>query len=122
MMVLFDSFVVFEFQDVEDSMYAVAEIAGMQTQVSEGLRLRVPLLKGEAGAKVQFDKVLAIVDGADIRYGTPLLEGVSVEATIVLHGKGRKVICFKKKRRKGFVLKKGHRQNYTVLSVDKISA
>jgi large subunit ribosomal protein L21 len=103
-------------------MYAVAEIAGMQTQVSEGTRLRVPLLKGEAGAKLRFDRVLAIVDGANIRVGAPVLEGAAVEATIVLHGKAAKVICFKKKRRKGFVKKKGHRQNYTVLSVDKISA
>lgn len=103
-------------------MYAVAEVAGMQRQLAEGRKIKVPLLEGEAGQKVTIDKVFAIVDGANSRFGAPTLEGASVSATIVEHGRDRKVTCFKKKRRKGFKKKLGHRQGFTLISVDSISA
>lgn len=103
-------------------MYAIAEIAGRQVQLETGAKVRVPLLKEDAGAKLSVDRILALVDGAKSRFGSPLLEGVTVDATVVEHGRERKVINFKMKRRKGFRCKKGHRQNYTLISVDGIKA
>jgi large subunit ribosomal protein L21 len=103
-------------------MYAIAEIAGRQFQLEAGAKVRVPLLKEDAGAKLSVDRVLALVDGDSSRFGSPLLEGVTVDATVIEHGKANKVINFKMKRRKGFRRKKGHRQDYTLISVDGIKA
>ncbi len=103
-------------------MYAIAEIAGRQFQCEEGVRLRVPLLKAEAGEKITVDRVLAVVDGDVSRFGDPLIEGAAVETTVIQHGRAPKVICFKMKRRKGYRRKLGHRQSYTLISVDKITS
>ena len=103
-------------------MYAIAEIAGRQVQLAQGLKLRVPKLDLEAGAKLTVDRILALVDGENSRFGAPVLEGVQAEATVLEHGRERKVINFKMKRRKGFRRKHGHRQAYTLINVDSISA
>ena len=103
-------------------MYAIAEIAGRQIQLNEGARVRVPLLPASPGDKVAVDRVLAVVDGAQSRFGAPALDNVSIDATVVEHGKARKVINFKMKRRKGYRRKHGHRQNYTLITVNGIQA
>jgi large subunit ribosomal protein L21 len=103
-------------------MFAIAEIAGRQFQLRQGESVKVPLLDLDAGAKVTVDKILAIVDGAESRFGNPHLDGVTIDTTVIEHGRERKVINFKMKRRKGYRRKRGHRQNYTLISVDGIKA
>jgi len=103
-------------------MFAIAEIAGRQFQLSAGLKLRVPLLDANAGDKVAVDRVLALIDGDKSRFGSPSLDDVSIDATVLEHGKGTKVINFKMKRRKGFRRMRGHRQNYTLITVNGIQA
>jgi large subunit ribosomal protein L21 len=103
-------------------MYAIAEIAGRQIQLTQGARVRVPLLPAGPGEKVAVERVLAVVDGERTRFGAPLLADVSIDATVVEHGKARKVINFKMKRRKGYRRKHGHRQNYTLIAVNGITA
>lgn len=103
-------------------MYAIAEIAGRQFQLQTGEKLRVPLLDAQAGDKLAVDRVLALVDGDKSRFGAPVLDGVKVEATVLEHGKDKKVLNFKMKRRKGFRKLKGHRQNYTLIQVDGIQS
>jgi len=100
--------------------YAVIETGGKQYRVKAGDTLKVELLKGEAGSTIALDSVLALSDGTDLRIGTPLLEGAKVSARIVEQVKAPKVVAFKKKRRKGYRRKVGHRQPLIVLSVDSI--
>lgn len=101
-------------------MHAIAEIAGRQIQLTAGARVRVPLLQAKAGDPVVVDRVLAIIDGERSRFGAPALSDVRVDATVVEHGKAAKVINFKMKRRKGFRRKRGHRQNFTLITVNEI--
>ncbi len=101
-------------------MYAIVEIKGQQLKVSNGQELFVNRLDGDVGSSVNFDKVLLVNNGGAIRVGTPTVSGSSVSGTIVDHVKGDKVIVFKKKRRKGFKVKKGHRQALTKIKIDSI--
>lgn len=103
-------------------MYAIVEIAGKQFRVEEKSRLRVPLLNVENGKKVEFDKVLAYNDDKGLTLGSPLVDKISVSATVVEHGREKKVIVFKKKRRKGYQKKNGHRQDYSLIEVNSIGA
>ncbi|MDO5673665.1 MAG: 50S ribosomal protein L21 [bacterium] len=103
-------------------MYAIIRTGGKQYQVEAGDRLRVEKLEGEVGATVELDEVLLLVDGENIQIGRPVVEGAKVVATIVEQGRQKKIIVFKKKRRKGYQVKKGHRQFYTALNIDTISA
>ncbi|MDP2360518.1 MAG: 50S ribosomal protein L21 [bacterium] len=103
-------------------MHAIAEIAGRQFQLTQGAQLRVPLLSAAAGDKVVVDRVLALIDGDKSRFGSPALDGVTIDATVLEHGKANKVINFKMKRRKGFRCKRGHRQNFTLIAVNGITA
>ncbi|MCB0282692.1 MAG: 50S ribosomal protein L21 [Calditrichaeota bacterium] len=104
-------------------MYAIVEIAGKQFRVEEKRRLRVPLLQVENGKKVQLDKVLAFNDDkGNLTIGTPLVEKVSVSATVVEHGREKKIVVFKKKRRKGYQKKNGHRQDYSLIEINTIGA
>ncbi len=98
-------------------MYAVVEIAGHQFKVAPSTTYYVPKLEGEAGTKLKFDKVLLLADDKNIRIGAPLVQGAKVEATVLGHVKDDKVIVFKKKRRKGYRVKRGHRQQYTQIEV-----
>jgi large subunit ribosomal protein L21 len=102
-------------------MYAVVEIAGKQFKVSDSEKVRVPRLDQEAGNTIAFDRVLLLADNGNIKVGNPTVEGAKVEAKILGHGKDEKVIVFKKKRRKGYRVKKGHRQGYTEIEITRIS-
>jgi large subunit ribosomal protein L21 len=102
-------------------MFAIVDIKGSQFRVEEGHKLYVPKLKEDVGAKVTFDKVL-MFSGKDnsFQIGAPSLS-MKVEATVLGHVKDDKVIVFKKKRRKGYKVRKGHRQQYTQISIDTIA-
>ena len=103
-------------------MYAVVEIAGQQFKVVEDQKLFVHRLADKEGAKVSFDKVYLLDDGKKVILGAPAITGASVKAKVVSHLKGDKVIVFKKKRRKGYQVKNGHRQALTELVIEKIQA
>ena len=103
-------------------MYAIVEIAGQQFKVAKDQKLFVHRLADKEGAKVSFDKVYLLDDGKKVTLGAPAITGASVEAKVISHLKGDKVIVFKKKRRKGYRVKNGHRQALTELMVEKIVA
>ena len=98
-------------------MYAIVEIAGQQFKVAKDQKVFVNRLAGEEGDKVSFDKVLLSGDGDNITLGAPAINGALVDAKITRHVKGDKVIVFKKKRRKGYRVKNGHRQSLTEISI-----
>ena len=102
-------------------MYAVVEIQGSQFKVSKNQKLYVNRLKGKEGTKVSFDNVLLVDEDGKVKVGMPKVSGAVVEAKIVSHQKDDKVIVFKKKRRKGYKVKNGHRQLLTELLIEKIS-
>ena len=102
-------------------MYAVVEIQGSQFKVSKNQKLYVNRLKGKEGTKVSFDNVLLVDEDGNVKVGMPKVSGAVVEAKIVSHQKDDKVIVFKKKRRKGYKVKNGHRQLLTELLIEKIS-
>ena len=101
-------------------MYAVVEIQGSQFKVSKNQKLYVNRINGKEGTKLTFDNVLLIDDEGKVQVGMPNVSGASVEAKIVSHQKDDKVIVFKKKRRKGYKVKNGHRQYLTKLEIVKI--
>ena len=103
-------------------MYAIVEIAGQQFKVAQDQKLFVHRLDAKEGAKVSFDKVLLLDDGKKVTVGAPAINGASVEAKVTSHLKGDKVIVFKKKRRKGYRVKNGHRQALTELIIEGITA
>ena len=103
-------------------MYAIVEIAGQQFKVAKDQKLFVHRLQDKEGSKVSFDKVYLLDDGKKVTVGAPAISGAVVEAKVVSHLKGDKVIVFKKKRRKGYRVKNGHRQALTELMVEKIVA
>ena len=102
-------------------MYAIVEIAGQQFKVSKDLKVYVHRLTNEEGSKVSFDKVLLLDDNGTITLGAPAVEGASVEAKVLQHLKGDKVIVFKKKRRKGYKKRNGHRQYLTQIVIEGIT-
>lgn len=103
-------------------MYAIVEIAGQQFKVEKGLEIFTHRLEGDADAALVFDKVLLVDQEGTVQIGAPAVEGASVKATILSHLKGEKVIVFKKKRRKGYRKKNGHRQYLTKIRIDEIVA
>jgi len=103
-------------------MYAIVEIAGQQFKVSKDLKVYVHRLANEEGSKVSFDKVLLLDDNGNVTLGAPAIEGASVEAKVLQHLKGDKVIIFKKKRRKGYKKRNGHRQSFTQILIEGIVA
>ena len=103
-------------------MYAIVEMVGQQFKVAKDQKVYVHRLQTEEGKKVVFDKVLLLDDGAKVTIGAPLINGAAVEAKVVRHLKGDKVIVFKKKRRKGYRKKNGHRQYLTEILVEGILA
>ena len=102
-------------------MHAIIETGGKQYKVAEGDTLFIEKLPDEAGDNVTFDKVLAVIDGDKITVGTPVVEGAKVDASVVKNGKGKKIIVFKYKPKKGYRRKQGHRQPYTKVTIGKIS-
>jgi large subunit ribosomal protein L21 len=99
--------------------YAIIKTGGKQFRVEEGQEVRVPLMDKEVGASIDLD-VLMVAGEGEPQVGTPLVDGARVAATIVDHGRDTKLIVFKKKRRKQYKRKQGHRQGYTTLKVDSI--
>ena len=102
-------------------MYAIINISGKQYKVISGARIRVPKQDGETGSKITFDQVLLIKDGDNTEIGAPTLKGASVTGTIVDHGRYKKILVYKKKRRKGYQRKNGHRQWFTEIEFNKIT-
>ncbi len=102
-------------------MYAIVRTGGKQYQVANGDQVRVEKLEGNVGDSVDLNDVLMVVDGEEVKIGRPVLDNAKVTAIIAEQGKGKKVIVFKKKRRKGYRLKKGHRQSFTALKIEQIS-
>ncbi|MEO8088284.1 MAG: 50S ribosomal protein L21 [Bacteroidota bacterium] len=101
-------------------MYAIVTIAGQQFKVVKDQEIIVHRLEGEEGKKLDFNEVLLVDDGVKVNVGAPSLKGASVSATILNHLRGDKVIIFKKKRRKGYEKKTGHRQDLTKIQISGI--
>ena len=101
-------------------MYAIVEIAGQQFKVEKDQQIFVHRLEAKEGSKIDFDKVLLMDDSGKVNIGAPVIKGAKVTAEILEHLKGDKVIIFKKKRRKGYKVKNGHRQYLTKLEIQKI--
>jgi large subunit ribosomal protein L21 len=102
--------------------YAVVETGGKQYRVTQGATLDVERLAGDAGTKIKLSRVLAVSDGQSLTVGTPEVSGAAVTAEIVKQFRGEKVVAFRKKRRKGYHKKKGHRQELTQLKIEAITA
>ena len=103
-------------------MFAIVEIAGQQFKVESEQELFVHRLDAKEGDSVKFDNVLLTSDGSKVNIGAPTVKGAQVNATVLEHLKGDKVIVFKKKRRKGYRVKNGHRQSFSKIKVDSIKA
>ena len=103
-------------------MYAIIRTGGKQYQVAAGDTLRVEKLKGEVGDTVELSDVLLVADGDEVKVGRPLVEGARVVAKIAEQGKAKKVLVFKKKKRKGYKVLRGHRQLFTALTIEEITA
>ena len=101
-------------------MYAIVEIAGQQFKVSKDQKLFVHRLPNEEGEKVTFDRVLLVDNNGAITVGAPAISEASVEAKVLKHLKGDKVLVFKKKRRKGYKVKNGHRQYLTQVVIENV--
>jgi large subunit ribosomal protein L21 len=101
-------------------MFAVFKTGGKQFRAEPGVRLRIPSLDVEPGDSVTFDDVLLAQDGEDVRIGAPALEGASVTAEVLRHGRDDKIIVFKRKRRKGYRKKQGHRQGFTEIRIEDV--
>ncbi|GHN00472.1 hypothetical protein WSM22_19610 [Cytophagales bacterium WSM2-2] len=102
------------------TMYAIVDIAGQQLKVAKDQYVYTPKIEGEAGSAVSFDKVLLLDNGSAVQVGSPLVKGAKVSGKILEHVKGDKLIVFKKKRRKGYAVKNGHRQQYTKVQIESI--
>ncbi len=103
-------------------MYAVIKTGGKQYRVVTGETLKVEIIPGDVGSAIVLDKVLMVSDGEKLSVGRPMLLGATVKATILSHGRGDKVTIFKMRRRKHYQKNMGHRQNYTEIRIDGISA
>jgi large subunit ribosomal protein L21 len=103
------------------TMTAIIVTGGKQYKVAEGDTLFIEKLPVEAGDTVKFDQVLAVIDGETATFGAPVVEGASVEASVVKNGKGKKVRIFKYKPKKGYRKRQGHRQPYTKVTIGKIT-
>ena len=101
-------------------MYALIEFAGKQFKVEEGSSIKVPYVDGKVGSKVAFEKIIYMDDGKNKMVGTPIVTGAKIDGEIISHGRERKVVVFKFKRRKGYQKKNTHRQEYSILKVGKV--
>ncbi len=102
-------------------MYAIVNIYGHQYRVAEKDQVRVPTLDSEVGKKVTFDQVLLLDDGKKVTVGKPVVKNATVKAEVLEHGRERKILVYKKKRRKGYQRKNGHRQGFTLIQISNIS-
>jgi large subunit ribosomal protein L21 len=102
--------------------YAIFRAAGKQFRAEKGAVLRLPALAGEPGARVTFDEVLLASDGTKVKTGTPTVKGAKVTAEIVRHGKDKKIVVFKFRRRENYRRKQGHRQGFTEVKITDVKA
>jgi len=102
-------------------MYAVFQTGGKQFRAEPGFRLRVPSIQAEPGDKLTFDHVLLAGGEGDVVVGTPMVEGASVTAEVIRHSRAPKIIVFKRKRRKNYRRKQGHRQGFTEIRIDEVA-
>ncbi len=102
-------------------MYAIFRAAGKQFRAEPGRTVRMPTLAAEPGATVTFDEVLLGSDGKSVKAGTPLLKGAKVTGEVVRHGRDKKIVVFKFKRRKNYARKQGHRQGFTEVKIASVS-
>jgi large subunit ribosomal protein L21 len=102
-------------------LYAIVETGGFQFRMEPGMKLNVPRLTADEGQSVTLEKVMLLADGDEVTVGSPLVEGASVEAQVIEHGRGGKITVFKRKRRKGYEKTMGHRQGYTRIEIKSIS-
>jgi large subunit ribosomal protein L21 len=107
---------------IRRKMYAIVEIAGQQFKVENGAEVFVHRLEGDTGSKIEFENVLLTDNEGKVNIGKPNVKGASVSATILSHDRGDKVKIFKKKRRKGYQKESGHRQNFTKIKIENITA
>lgn len=103
-------------------MYAVIKTGGKQYRVAAGEKLKVEQIPADVGSEITLDQVLMVGEGESVKIGTPLVSGASVKATVVSHGRHDKIRIFKMRRRKHYQKRQGHRQNYTELRIEAISA
>lgn len=103
-------------------MYVIVEIQGQQFKAEAGKKLFVHRLEAECGAAVEFDKVLLSDKDGEVKIGAPVIEGAKVVCEVLSHVRGEKVIIFKKKRRKGYRKRNGHRQNFTEVLIKEVVA
>ena len=103
-------------------MYAVIKTGGKQYRVAAGEKLKIEQIPAEVGAEITLDQILMVGEGESVKIGTPLLSGASVKATVLAQGRHKKVTIFKMRRRKHYQKHQGHRQNYTEIRIDGISA
>ena len=101
-------------------MYAVFRTGGKQFRAEPGKKIRVPSIDVEPGESITFDDVLLASDGNEVQVGAPTVDGAKVKAEILRHGRDKKIIVFKRKRRKNYRRKQGHRQGFTEVRVDEI--
>ena len=102
-------------------MYAVIQTGGKQYRVNQGDIIKVEKLTADVGSNVDFDQVLLVGEGSDVKVGAPTVDGAKVSGTVVEQDRHRKIVVFKMKRRKGYRRKQGHRQDYTGVRIEKIS-
>jgi large subunit ribosomal protein L21 len=102
-------------------MYAVIQTGGKQYRVNQGDIIKVEKLTADVGSKVDFDQVLLVGEGTDVKVGAPIVDGAKVSGTVVEQDRHRKIVVFKMKRRKGYRRKQGHRQDYTGVRIETIS-
>lgn len=102
-------------------MYAIIEVGGMQWKVRKSEKIQVPRINAEPGKSITVDKVLLVVDKENVSIGKPFISNATVQAKILSHGKSKKVMVFKKKRRKDYKVTRGHRQDFTEIQIDQIS-
>jgi len=103
-------------------MYAVIKTGGKQYRVAAGEKIKVEQIAADVGQEIVFDQVLAVGDGTEMKVGTPLVSGATVSVTVMAHGKHDKVSIFKMRRRKHYQKRQGHRQQFTELLVNTVSA
>lgn len=103
-------------------MYAVIKTGGKQYRVVSGEKIKVEKLVGDVGTKVTLDQILMLADGDKVTIGSPIVKGASIQATVLSHGRGDKVMIFKFRRRKHYRKTQGHRQSYTEIQIGAISA
>ena len=102
-------------------MYALIEFAGKQYKIEDDCSIKVPRVQGDVGSKISIENILYLEDGQTKTVGKPFITGKKLNGEIISHGRGRKIVVFKFKRRKGYQKKNGHKQPFTLLKIGKLN-